>query len=260
MQQSLHAPSSSISPFISPLPHFLDCAWCNPTRPGATLAHHGALSMSQWGNYENMNFMTWNEKGHVVWIDMQRRWKWCNFLNSVIMVMCNGNAYLLSKISLSAWIVQLCAVSIFLERKFSLVECLKSNVKYVLIHLMTADGNTRGWMVLVWYCALFYPRWLCCVRALCPGPTEERQGEEKQGGLRRLTPLPTNTPPPCSLWGPSQRPHRVSGPLLYLINIHRLRWYPPVCIVRKEEPSFQSSLLCFFFFWATKVSMQTVFI
>ena len=58
------------------------------------------------------------------------------------MVMCNGNAYLLSKISLSAWIVQLCSVSIFLEQKFSLVECLKSNVKYVLIHLMTADGNT----------------------------------------------------------------------------------------------------------------------
>lgn len=58
------------------------------------------------------------------------------------MVMCNGNAYLLSKISLSARIVQLCAVSIFLEQKFSLVECLKSNVKYVLIHLMTADGNT----------------------------------------------------------------------------------------------------------------------
>lgn len=58
------------------------------------------------------------------------------------MVMCNGNAYLLSKISLSAWIVRLCAVSIFLEQKFSLVECLKSNVKCVLIHLMTADGNT----------------------------------------------------------------------------------------------------------------------
>lgn len=58
------------------------------------------------------------------------------------MVMCNGNAYLQSKFSLSAWIVQLCAVSMFLEQKFSLVECLKSNVKYVLIHLMTADGNT----------------------------------------------------------------------------------------------------------------------
>lgn len=83
--------------------------WCNPTRPRASLAHHAALSMSQWGNYENINFMTWNEKGHVVWIDVQRWWKWCNFLNSVIMVMCNGNAYLLSKISLSARIVELCA-------------------------------------------------------------------------------------------------------------------------------------------------------
>lgn len=30
----------------------------------------------------------------------------------------------------------------FLEQKLSLVECLKSNVEYVLIHLMTADGNT----------------------------------------------------------------------------------------------------------------------
>lgn len=109
-RKSLHALSFSKPPFISLLPHFLDCAWCNPTRPGATLAHHSALSMSQWRNYENNNFVTWIEKGHVVWIDMQRRWKWCNFLNSVIMVMCNGNAFLLSKISLSAWIVQLCAV------------------------------------------------------------------------------------------------------------------------------------------------------
>lgn len=41
----------------------------------------------------------------------------------------NGNAHLLSKISLSAWIVQLCAVSMFLEQKFSLVECLKSTAK-----------------------------------------------------------------------------------------------------------------------------------
>lgn len=152
-RKSLHAPSSSIPPFISLLPHFLDCAWCNPTRPGATLAHHSALSMSQWRNYENKNFVTWNEKGHVVWIDMQRRWKWCNFLNSVIMVMCNGNAYLLSKISLSAWIVQLCAVSMFLEQKFSLVECLKSKAKCALIHSVTAGGNTWDWMVLVWYCA-----------------------------------------------------------------------------------------------------------
>lgn len=54
----------------------------------------------------------------------------------------NGNAYLLSKISLSAWIVQLCAVSVFLEQKFSLVECRKSNVKYALIHSVTAGGNT----------------------------------------------------------------------------------------------------------------------
>lgn len=164
----------SISLYFPSSHTFLDCAWCNPTRPGATLAHHAALSMSQWGNYENMNFMTWNEKGHAVWIDVQRRWKWCNFLNSVIMVMCNGNAYLLSKISLSAWIVQLCAVSIFLEQTFSLVECLKSNVKYVLIHLMTADGNTWDWMVLVWYCVLFYTLWLRCVWAVCPGPMTEK--------------------------------------------------------------------------------------
>lgn len=94
--------------------------WCNPTRPRARLAHHAALSMSQWGNYENLNFMTWNEKGHVVWIDVQRRWKWCNFLNSVIMVMCNGNAYVLSKISLSARIVELCAAFKFLEQKTQL--------------------------------------------------------------------------------------------------------------------------------------------
>lgn len=48
------------------------------------------------------------------------------------MVMRNGNAYLLSKIPLSAWIVQLCAVSPFLEQKFSLVECLKSIQQNVL--------------------------------------------------------------------------------------------------------------------------------
>lgn len=42
------------------------------------------------------------------------------------MVMCNGNAYLLSEISLSARIVQLCAVAAFLkQKKFSLVEYLK---------------------------------------------------------------------------------------------------------------------------------------
>lgn len=115
--ESLHTPSPSISPFISPLPHFLDGAWCNPKGPGATLAHHAALSMSQWGNYENVNFMTWNERGHAVWIDMQRRWEWCNFLNSVITAMCDGNAYLLSEIPLSARIVHLCAVSMFLEQK-----------------------------------------------------------------------------------------------------------------------------------------------
>lgn len=141
--------------------------------------------------------MTQNEKGHVVWIDVQRRWKWCNFLNSVIMVMCNGNAYLLSKISLSAWIVQLCAVSMFLEQKFSLVECLKSNVKYVLIHLMTADGNTRDWMVLVWYCVLFYTLLAVLCMSSVPWANErEKQGEEQQGGLCRLTPLPSNTPAP----------------------------------------------------------------
>lgn len=33
------------------------------------------------------------------------------------MVMCNGNAYLLSKISLSARIVELCAAFKFLEQK-----------------------------------------------------------------------------------------------------------------------------------------------
>ena len=174
-QKSLHALSSSVYlPLFFPLPHFLDGAWCNPTRPGATLAHHSALSMSQWGHYENKNFMTWNEKGHVVWIDMQRRWKWCNFLNSVIMVICNGNAYLLSKISLSAWIVQLCAVSILLKQKFSLAWMLKSNVKYALIHLMAAGGNTWDWMVLVWYCALFDTVWLNCVWAICPGPMTEK--------------------------------------------------------------------------------------
>lgn len=69
------------------------------------------------------------------------------------------------------------------SKKRSLVECLKSNVKYVLIHLMTAEGNTLNWMVSVWHCVLFYTLWLC--GAVCPG-------REKEGKEHRLTPLPTS--------------------------------------------------------------------
>lgn len=60
-----------------------------------------------------------------------------------------------------------------LSKKLSLVECLKSNVKYVLIHLMTAEGNTLNRMVPVWHCVLFCTLWLC--GAVCPGPMRGRR-------------------------------------------------------------------------------------
>lgn len=62
---------------------------------------------------------------------------------------------------------------------------------------MTADGNTWDWMVLVWYCVLFYTLLAELCTSRVPWANErEKQGEEQQGGLCRLTPLPTDTPSP----------------------------------------------------------------
>lgn len=175
--------------------------------------------------------MTWNEKGHVVWIDMQRRWKWCNFLNSVIMVMCNANAYLLSKIPLSAWIVRLWAASIFLKQKFCSVECLKSNVKCALIHLLIAGGNTQGLNRFgVILCSILHTLAKLCISSAPWAIDREKQGEEQQGGLCRLTPPRISTPLPLSSQpSPPLGPSSKAG--LYIRASSMLNKYPQIKII-----------------------------
>lgn len=59
-------------------------------------------------------------------------------------------------------------------------------------------------------CSILYTLAVLCVSSVPRANEREKQGEEQQGGLCRLTPLPTSTPPPLPL---SPLPSPPLGPL-----------------------------------------------
>lgn len=71
----------------------------------------------------------------------------------------------------------------------------------------------NGFAVIL--CSILYTLAVLCMSSVPWANEREKQGEEQQGGLCRLTPLPTNTPAPLhpSAFTASGAPHR--GRIVY---------------------------------------------
>lgn len=120
---------------------------------------------------------------------------------------------------------------IYISRAKIPLECLKSNVKCALIRLLTAGGNTRGLNgFAAILCSILHSLAKLCISSAPWAIDREKQGEEQQGGLCRLTPPRTSTPLPLSSQpSPPLGPRSKAG--LYIRASSMLNKYPQIKII-----------------------------